>query len=89
MQRERERERERESILQIAFKRLAAILMQRKVDTMYDKVTSDRKLQVKKLGLWTFTHLLRSIEIQESKEKSQDSITGILNVDRITYSWFV
>ncbi|KAL6739146.1 hypothetical protein Aduo_012632 [Ancylostoma duodenale] len=48
--------------VQIAFKRLAAILMQRKVDEVSEKVTSDRKLQVgskaraEKIRTYNFQH---------------------------------
>ncbi|RCN28867.1 putative peptide chain release factor 1, partial [Ancylostoma caninum] len=48
--------------VQIAFKRLAAILMQRKVDEISEKVTSDRKLQVgskaraEKIRTYNFQH---------------------------------
>lgn len=34
------------SVFQIAFKRLGAILLQRKVDEVADKFSSDRRLQV-------------------------------------------
>ncbi|PIO60538.1 peptidyl-tRNA hydrolase domain protein, partial [Teladorsagia circumcincta] len=48
--------------LQIAFKRLAAILMQQKVDELNEKFTSDRKLQVgskaraEKIRTYNFQH---------------------------------
>ncbi|KIH68392.1 putative peptide chain release factor 1 [Ancylostoma duodenale] len=52
----------KETGLVIAFKRLAAILMQRKVDEVSEKVTSDRKLQVgskaraEKIRTYNFQH---------------------------------
>ena len=52
--------------LQIAYKRLAAILMQRKVDGMAEKVSSHRKLQVS-MSMYSFTIVAGRIQGSSGK----------------------